>query len=405
MVIRSSRTDNSGKPLTEGGIKDATLDPDKIHDMWAKHPQAYVGMLPRKESVSATPFEWRDPAGIPRREWIYGNHLIRGFGSATVAPGGVGKSTLVLAEAIAIATGRPILGIQPKKRGRVWYWNGEDPRDEVERRIAAVVLHYGIEPAELDGRLFYDSGRDQEIVIARQTRDGAAIAEPVANAIEETLIDNEIDVLTIDPFISSHRVTENDNNAIDTVAKRWTAIADEAQCAIELVHHVRKTGGAEATVEDARGAIALIAAVRSARVLNVMTKDEGARTGVARHRSYFRVENGKNNLAPPPDAAEWYEIKSVPLGNDAGLLQPGDNVGVATPWTWPDPLAGLSGADFEAAARLIRAGRWRESSQATQWVGRPDRASAQTRSEQESRQSPCRRHHQSMACRRLDPGC
>ena len=315
--------DKNGKPLTQNGIKDATTDPEQIHGLWERHPQAGVGRLPRKEPVSATPFKWRDPAAIPRRKWIYGNHLIRGFGSATVAPGGVGKSTLVLAEAIAIATGRPILGIQPKKRGRVWYWNGEDPRDEVERRIAAIVLHYGIEPAELDGRLFYDSGRDQEIVIAQQTRDGAAIAEPVANAIEETLIDNEIDVLAIDPFISSHRVTENDNNAIDTVAKRWTAIADEAQCAIELVHHVRKTGGAEATVEDARGAIALIAAVRSARVLNVMTKEEGARTGVARHRSYFRVENGKNNLAPPPDAAEWYEIKSVPLGNGAGLAPTG----------------------------------------------------------------------------------
>ena len=44
---------------------------------------------------------------------------------------------------------------------------------------------------------------------------------------------------------------------------------------------------------------------------------------------------------------------------------------MATPWEWPDPLAGLSGADFEAAARLIRAGKWRESSQATQWVGEP----------------------------------
>jgi len=254
--------DKNGKPLTENGIKDATTDADHVTALWDKHPQAGVGRLPRKESVSATPFEWRDPAGIPRRDWIYGSHLIRGFGSATVAPGGVGKSTLVLAEAIAIATGRPILGIQPKKHGRVWYWNGEDPRDEVERRIAAVVLHYGIEPAELDGRLFYDSGRDQEIVIARQTRDGAAVAEPVANAIEETLIDNKIDVLAIDPFISSHRVTENDNNAIDTVAKRWTAIADEAQCAIELVHHVRKTGGAEATVEDARGATALMEGTR-----------------------------------------------------------------------------------------------------------------------------------------------
>ena len=58
-----------------------------------------------------------------------------------------------------------------------------------------------------------------------------------------TIHAKQIDVVMIDPFISSHQVPENDNNAIDAVAKTWTMIADITNTAIDLAHHTRKTGG------------------------------------------------------------------------------------------------------------------------------------------------------------------
>ena len=64
---------------------------------------------------------------------------MRNFASATVAPG---KSSLFLAEAIAVATGRDLLGIKPRQRCRVWCWNGENPADEIDRRIAAICIQY-----------------------------------------------------------------------------------------------------------------------------------------------------------------------------------------------------------------------------------------------------------------------
>ena len=42
-------------------------------------------------------------------------------------------------------------------------------------------------------------------------------------------------------------------------------IADATNTAIDLAHHSRKTGGAEVTMEDGRGAVVLLNAVRSAR--------------------------------------------------------------------------------------------------------------------------------------------
>jgi hypothetical protein len=313
--------------------------------------------------IKAKPFLWVDPESIPPRQWIYGGHYIRKFVSTTVAPGGVGKSSLEIAEILAMTSGRPLLGHNPTGRFKVWMWNGEDPEEELQRRIMAAAVQYGLAAKDFEGRLFVDSGRDMELVIAEQTRDGAQIIAPVVDAIKATIKANKIDVVIIDPFVSSHRVTENDNGAIDRVAKAWAKIADDTGCAVELVHHVRKTNGAEVTVEDGRGAVALLSAARSARVLNVMTEEEANRACVESRRSHFRVDNGKSNLAPPPDKSDWYKIASVDIGN-------GDRVGVVTAWKWPDPLDQVTVADLRAVQSAVASGQWRDNSQAVDWVGK-----------------------------------
>ncbi len=309
---------------------------------------------------------------MPRRRWLYGRHIIRKFVSTTLAPGGVGKSALLLAEALAMITGRAILGITPDEGPlRVWLWNGEDPLEETERRVLAAAMHHGVSRTDLEGRLFVGSGREADLVVATQTRDGTEIAEPNVAALKALVSEHKLDVLVIDPFVSSHRVPENDNGAIDKVVKEWARIADTCDVAVELVHHVRKGergSAAETTVEDGRGAVALLAAARSARVLNVMTEPEAEKAGVERRRSHFRVTNGKANLAPPPDGSTWYRFTSVELGNGDGLHE-GDSVGVVTSWQWPDHAAGLRAEDCLAVQRAIGGGEWRADAQCDAWAG------------------------------------
>ncbi|WP_269514134.1 AAA family ATPase [Brevundimonas subvibrioides] len=315
------------------------------------------------------PFVWRDPATMPRRQWVYGRHLIRRFVSATFAPGGVGKSALVLSEAMAMASGKPVLGIRPRERLRVGYWNGEDPFEETERRALAASLLHDLYRDDLEGWLHLGSGREDEVIIAEQGPSGATILGPNVEAVLDTIRTLRLDVVIIDPFVSSHRVTENDNNAIDLVAKRWGKIADVTNTAIELVHHTRKTNGAETTVEDGRGAVSLLNAARSARVLNAMSKEERERAGVKPGEAYFRVENGKANLAPPAEGADWFQVASVDLGNGDDY-EPSDNVGAVRTWQWPDAFDGVTAADLLAVQRAIDGGQWRENSQANEWAGR-----------------------------------
>ena len=328
---------------------------------------------PTSYTITAQPFVWRDPRTFPRRQWLYGKHLVRKFLSCTVAPGGVGKSSLQLVEAIAMATGKPLLGVQVREPLTVWIINLEDPLEELERRVLAVMLHFRIHPDELGGRLFLNSGRDTKVVIASTTKAGTVVAVPVVDALKAEIRAKRADVVVIDPLVKAHQVPENDNVAVDMVCSTFAGIADECDCAFDLIHHVRKTNGAEVTVEDGRGAVALLAACRSARALNRMSKDEAARAGIEadKTRLFFRAENGKGNLAPP-EKAEWFQLRSVPLGNGEPDLpfDNGDQVAVATSWTWPDALEGRTVRDLLAVQRAVDGGKHRADVQASEWVGK-----------------------------------
>jgi hypothetical protein len=330
--------------------------------------------LPPGPPLKFTPtaFTWRDPSTFPRRQFVYGRHYARQFLSVTAAPTKVGKSSKSLVEAVAMASGRNLLGVEPVRPMRVWYWNGEDPQEELERRVLAICLHYGIGRVELEKSLFLDSGRDTEIIIATQTRTGAVIAIPVEDALTAALIDGTFDALILDPAVSIHRVSENDNVAIDAVFKTLGRIAGKANIAVEAVHHTRKLGGAAATIEDARGASAQTAAARNVQTLNRMTKDEAAKAGIedGEERFYFRSDSDGN--LSPPSATEWFHLKSVGLGNGSrGLVDDQDYVGVVIPWKRPNAFEGVTVTDLRKAQAAVAAGRWRESPQAKDWVGHP----------------------------------
>lgn len=319
---------------------------------------------PATSEIKATPFVWRSEAEIPKRQWLYGKHLLRKFVSVDVAAGGTGKSSVKIGEALAMASNRNLYGTEVVDGPlTVWLYNLEDPAEESERRIHATAKWFHIAPDDLGNRLYVDSGREQRCVIATETEYGARIAQPVYEQIKAQLLERMIDVLIIDPFVSSHEVSENDNRAIDAVVKAWGRLADECNCSINLVHHVRKGNGQETNADSARGAKALVDAARSVQVFNRMSADEASLAGVAEDQRgfYFRVQNDKANLAPP-DKASWYRMNNVSLDN-------GDQVGVACPWKWPELFDGISTRHLIAVQKVVASGEYRADPRSPEWVG------------------------------------
>jgi RecA-family ATPase/5S rRNA maturation endonuclease (ribonuclease M5) len=316
-----------------------------------------------------TPYEPVDPASIPARRWIYGQHYIRSNVSVLASAGGVGKTSLQILESLCITTGKPLLGEAVHERCNVWVINLEDPLEEMQRRYAATMLHYGIAAEEVRGRLFLDAGRSLNMVFANQGREGTEVNDEMLDYMAKMIKQNNIGVMFIDPWVGANMINENDNVAMNAAVSAVRSVCDETDCAAGLVHHIRKGNGDEATVDSVRGAGSLIGAARAARVINKISAEDAQKLGVSEAESLgiFRVDDGKANLAPPAAKAVYRRMVGVQLPNM-------EYVGVATEYAMPDLFDGVSARDAMKVQRAVGEAETqgeplRANVQAKTWVG------------------------------------
>jgi AAA domain len=322
-----------------------------------------------KTTARAEPASWwRDPATIPPRQSLYDGHYIRRAIGATVGAGGRAKTTRGVYEGVCMSAGFDIATKDKLPDGalRVWICNGEEDQDELDRRVASTCQRYGITKAALGGRLFVQSVRDHPLRIAGLVNNRPTINQDVMRYMEDFIDRNEIDVFMLDPLVSFHGVVENDNNHMDVVIKEgFGAIASRTNSAGEVFHHPGKAkpGQVDTTVEDLRGASAVLWAVRSARVLNFMTPDEAAKLGLSEdeRRLHIKIANGKANMGPL-GKAKWMKLVVENLAN-------GDHVAVASPWSPPDPFHGVTTTDVELAIKLAATGEYRADMRSPKWIG------------------------------------
>jgi hypothetical protein len=307
-----------------------------------------------------------DPLTIPPRGNLYLNHYLRGTVSMTAAPGGAGKTTLSVIEAVVLATGRPLLGEAPAERVRVLLWNGEETLDELNRKVEGVCQHYGIPREELNGWLFVASGFDVPLRFGHVKKGAAAVDDKMMEQFFAGLAENKIDVAIADPLISTHELDENNNSHMDMLIKKgFGRGANGLKCSIELPSHVRKgqNGQTELSVEDIRGGSAITNAVRSARLLNTMTNGEATKLGIDPifRRLYFRIENAKSNYAGPREAS-WLRLVPVELPT-------GDKVVVPEVWVPENKLEGITTADILWARGEVVQNEYRKDARAADWFG------------------------------------
>jgi len=370
----SSEGDRAQEPDTRGDGPDyGYVDADGV---WTAYGPDWdepsdMGMSAEDSpNIIATPYQWCDPATIPLRPWIFGRWLLRRTVAAVVAPGGVGKTTFIAGAALSMVTGRELLGKTvwdgPQK---VWIWNLEDGLEDMQRSIQAAALHHGVRREDVEGRLFVDCAMEGAgLCTAIEGPAGFKLLAPVYEQITAEIIKRSIDVLVVDPFVSSHEIEENANSLVDKVAKAWARVANDANCVVILVHHTSKAGASNVTAHSSRGAVALTDATRSALVLNRMDEKKAQELGFddSEGKRYFSVGDDKHNRAPA-EKADWFFLASVSLGNGP---DGGDSVGVAQPAKLPDPFEDITVDDLRAVQSKVADGEWRENSQANDWVGK-----------------------------------
>ncbi len=271
-----------------------------------------------------------DIIDLAPRDWIANNILLRGYITAMFSPGGVGKSVWQIALALSVALGEDCFLDVGCKSGKVLLINNEDDEAELKRRIASNCQYWGTAPEELTDRFFYFSGYGAPIMLAQQASDGSIVRTADFDEIKTFIIEKGIDVLFVDPFISTHNIPETDNTAIDKVITIYKRLAHECNISICLIHHTKKLGSdSEIHAGDAeagRGASSLKDAARIVVTLAKMNAKTGEQLNLNNtdRARYVRLDTGKLNFGLADYDAKWFKMESEALVN-------GDWVGVPAP--------------------------------------------------------------------------
>lgn len=292
-------------------------------DEWA----ARRAQKPKAEAVS--PFVaidvLQDPASYSPRPWLFQGDILRGSLTGFVAAGGIGKSMLTVALAVAAAANRAdFIGMRLVPGGpyRAMLIANEDDYDELRGRIAAVCDLAGIDRRSLQGRLFTYQAPDYSrfLAMVRNPKTRAMVPTNALVALQTFTRENKIDIRFWDPFVELHTGNENDNTDVAAVmaairqASRLNATADV------VVHHSRKPTAGVAEIagdaDSARGGSAFRGNVRRMFTLLRPTNDDAKRYRMTatQRRKLFRLDDGKTSYTEA-GGERWYEIASVKLGN------------------------------------------------------------------------------------------
>jgi hypothetical protein len=303
--------------------------------------------------------EWDagDDIGLPPpRQWLLANQFCRKFLSGLLAPGATGKTALRTLQAMSLATGRELCGQHVFKRCRVLMVSLEDDKDELQRRIAAARLHYGIDPAELKGWLFCAAPKGFKL--AEVNNKGARQIGMLEKMLRRTIEQRKPDLVMLDPFIKLHALEENDNGAMDFVCDLLVQLAIEYDIAVDAPHHTKKGQLTAGDTDVGRGASSARDAGRLIYTLTRMSEDEAKAFAMKPEERplYVRLDSGKVNTAPPSREATWFKLIGVPLGNGNAEYPNGDDVQTLIRWHPPETWEGLSSVQLNAALTEIEAG-------------------------------------------------
>ncbi|WP_295431135.1 AAA family ATPase [uncultured Thiodictyon sp.] len=197
-----------------------------------------------------------------------------------VAPGGTGKTTVLIHEAVMIALGRPVWGLPVEAPGWTLLVTAEDRREQIMARLREILAALDLTPAErataIRGVRVWDvTGEPVKLVAAA---DGNVVLTWLADAIVEAYLPDPPAVVTFDPLVSfgaSEGMVNDNEQGIVTAARR---IVKGLDCCVRVVHHTGKGNARAGTLDQysGRGGSALPDGSRMTTVLQAWGPEDGS---------------------------------------------------------------------------------------------------------------------------------
>lgn len=226
------------------------------------------------------------------------------------APGGTGKSFLLLELGMSVATGEPLIhGLVPGGAGPVRYISFEEDEVDLHNRLTALFKVFEVPPPV---ETFFPSALEGENLPL--VGSGGIVKAEAVRWLESVC--EGMRLVILDPLSRLHEADENSNSEMKSVVRTLIATARKTRCTILIAHHTNKgamLNGQGDMQGSHRGASCLVDDPRLAMTLSRQPKP-------VPQRSHTRDGGRKFGLEPEGDFGEgerplvltWVKVNSHP---------------------------------------------------------------------------------------------
>jgi RecA-family ATPase len=187
-----------------------------------------------------SPSAWRD-VPLPDMRWLATNRIPAGDVTILSGDGGGGKTTVALQLAVAVEQDLGDWLGTTCEAGPVIFFSGEEPENEMRRRLKRVARQRGIEPADILGMHFHFADPDRCMLgISRPT--GAMVPTELFESFAAAALAIRPALIVVDSIAAVFGGNQNDRVHARTFVGMFRRLARVADCAILLLDHPSLSG-------------------------------------------------------------------------------------------------------------------------------------------------------------------
>jgi RecA-family ATPase len=202
--------------------------------------QGSVRPAPTIPLATVCPSAWRDVPLEPMR-WLATHRIPAGDATILSGDGGGGKTTVALQLAVSVERGIGDWLGTVCESGPVIFFSGEEPENEMRRRLARVARKRSIEPADIENLHFHFADPDS-CLLGISRPNGPMVPTPLFESLRAAARVISPVLIVVDSIAATFGGNQNDRVHARTFVGMFRRLAHDFDCAVLLLDHPSLSG-------------------------------------------------------------------------------------------------------------------------------------------------------------------
>lgn len=178
---------------------------------------------------------------VPAMRWLATNRIPAGDVTILSGDGGGGKTTVALQLAVAVEQRLGDWLGTVTESGPVIFFSGEEPDDEMRRRLCRIARKRNIEPADIEG-LHFHFADPAACLLGISRPNGPMVPTPLFEALRAAALDIRPVLIVVDSIAATFGGNQNDRVHARSFVGMFRTLARQLDCAILLLDHPSLSG-------------------------------------------------------------------------------------------------------------------------------------------------------------------